>query len=305
MRRFLVIVLSQHRFEARALTVAAGILVGCAVALTVAVASLEIEPCLRSGLSDARCISAGDAWALLQILAMVVGYGAVGIVSFLSLALGVQLVAKELEHRTALLAWTLAPSRSRWFTERAAIMGVLAVGLAAAIGLALDLLQSVSYPLTPLAASLAGFQARGWMLVVYAAISFGVGALWGAVIGRGLPAMIVALLSASALLGGMLATGDALAKANPVAIEGRDLGALVADYGFEDVLSGRLLSFEEAVAIVPQTDPGFSDRFVPVRIGVPGERSVVLVAAYLATGVGSGFMLLIAAGAVVARRRTA
>ena len=41
--------------------------------------------------------------------------------------LGAPLVAAEIERRTAALAWSIAPSRMRWFAERLIVLGALIV----------------------------------------------------------------------------------------------------------------------------------------------------------------------------------
>ena len=143
------------------------------------------------------------------------------------------------------------------------------------------------------------------MLAAYAAMAFGVGTLCGCVIGRGLPALIIALVAGGLLIGAILAAGNGIAKSDRAVLDQTDYGALVADYMVQDVHDGRLLTYEEASAILPQTDPAFAARFVAVRTGVPGDMSRAVIGMQVATGFGLTIVLLAAAGYVVTRRRIA
>lgn len=123
-----------------------------------------------------------------------------------ALLLGVPVVARELETRTASLAWSLSGRRSRWLVSRVVpMLGIVLVagGITAVLGSGFfDTLRSVdTYPyLHELGSSGAGLLARGVM-------AFGLALLVGAVVGRTMPALVIA---AALVLGWGLVATDAI-----------------------------------------------------------------------------------------------
>jgi hypothetical protein len=57
----------------------------------------------------------------------------------LGLVLGVPVVAREIEGRTAAIAWTLSRSRPRWLIQRVLPLGVFVIVLAVAVGIGSEL----------------------------------------------------------------------------------------------------------------------------------------------------------------------
>ena len=107
------------------------------------------------------------------------------------LVLGVPIVAQEIEHRTALLAWPLVGSRSRWLALRSA--PALTVGLVVMVVLAVaaDLMAQAYMPKTDLGFLQHG--SRGVPLVMRALLVMALGVTLGAMIGRFLPALVVGI----------------------------------------------------------------------------------------------------------------
>lgn len=100
--------------------------------------------------------------------------------------LGAPIVASEIEHRTAGLAWSLAWSRPAWLVKRlvpAASFLILALLL---IGIAGSLFENARFS--------TGFW-RGyspwWLLVARGVLTFALGVLAGTVVGRVLPAVLL------------------------------------------------------------------------------------------------------------------
>ena len=111
-----------HRFELIAFGVAIVVL---AVALTVVSLRLEaLRPDPACRLHDGSVLS-GDCERMNEAFYGVMGYGlgALSALVFISFSigvfLGVPIVAREVERGTARLAWSLAPSRWRWFLSNA------------------------------------------------------------------------------------------------------------------------------------------------------------------------------------------
>lgn len=140
--------------------------------------SIGTIPCSSSFVFQDR----GGTVGLLMMLSGVLPF-AVGLV------LGVPIVARELEHRTAHLAWPLAGSRLRWLAWRMAptlIVAVVAVTLPA---IAVDQMLRARWPHDDV--GFLEYGMHGVPLVMRAALALGMGVALGAVIGRLLPALLV------------------------------------------------------------------------------------------------------------------
>ena len=108
------------------------------------------------------------------------------------LVLGVPIASRELEQRTAHLAWPLAGSRVRWLVLRlvpVALLGLLALAPAALAG---EVMTRHFYPLTDPGANFEHYGIRGPILLARFAPALLVGATVGLLVGRQLPALLVA-----------------------------------------------------------------------------------------------------------------
>lgn len=301
--RYARVLLRQHRFELRAVVLVAVVAIFGIASASAATMTLDISRCLSVSSPDLECQSTLDRWSLLVGIGIALQYLSTLILAFLALTVGVQLIAKETEQRTASLAWTLAPSRSRWFVERALVVGVMITIVAIIVGSALDVLQAATDPLTPLDRSLKSYFVRGPMVPGLVVGAFGIGVASGAVTGRGLPGLIVGAGLAVTLLSGVLLAGRAVASDHLQVIDPADTGALVIDFMVLDNTDGRIKTFDEAYALLPQSDPGFDSRFPPVRAGVPGPSAPMFVGGQLATFVVISLCALVFAHTVVLGRR--
>jgi hypothetical protein len=128
-------------------------------------------------------VDVGIVRTLLLLLPFIVG-----------IAFGAPLVAKELEQGTAPLSWALSGSRRKWLLGKLLAAMLLIVPLLLVAGLAADVLQgALSRGVDP-HASFEDFQGRGLMMVFWGvAALMGTMAL-GALTGRTLPAVLVALV---------------------------------------------------------------------------------------------------------------
>lgn len=302
--RYARAVLRQARFETAALAIAALLAVGILAALGLVVSSSALRDCGTEVVPSERCTSGLDTAILAAVAGMAVEAGSAIAIAFLSLVLGVGLVAREVEQRTALLAWTLAPSRRRWYAERALVLGLAALAAAAIVGGASDTFQSVADPFVPLGRSLQMYPVRGWMVPALALAAFGSGALWGAVAGRSLPGLILGLAVGAALVGGVMEANLDAARHDLAPVEG-DRGGLSLGALWRDAETGRLVTWDEAQASVPWDAPdgaAFDARFAYVDAGLPGSRSLPFIAAN-ALGLAAAGLGSLALGAIATGRR--
>jgi hypothetical protein len=255
------------------------------------------------------CDLATNAWYSAQSGAPGV---AAGLAIFLSFAagifLGVPIVARELERGTARLAWSLAPSRTRWFlTRMVPALTLLAVASLIA-GVAADRFISASSPDPDLSNSFTGFGFRGVLIASRAVFIFSIGVAVGAVVGRALPAVIfTALIATIGLAGGERVHQEILKReaiAIPIDQDGGGFnrpGDLYFDQKFV-LPDGSLVDYEYFGGANPYDENGVS-KYPIVAIVVPGERYRFVETREAAALAGGSLVALFLAGFVVSRRR--
>ena len=209
----------------------------------------------------------------------------------IGLIAGVPIVAGELESGTARTAWWLYRSRTRWLLRRVLpILAALTVGLSilAAGTTAVEWAREI-YGFSPLE----DLGRYGFVLVANAFIGFGAGLAVGALIGRALPAFILAVALAIALEFMMTQVHDAWLRSIPPVPISQGVGPGAVDLSPGAIRTGTLwqapngstMSHEEALAAahsngVPAALPGdLADSaalewleghgYVPTMIGVP------------------------------------
>jgi ABC-2 family transporter protein len=107
---------------------------------------------------------------------------------------GAPLVARELEQGTAPLSWSLSGSRRRWLTGKVLAGVLLLVPVMLAVGIAADVLQGASSPGLDTHAAFESYASRGFIDVFWALAAFAGTFALGTMLGRTLPAVIVALV---------------------------------------------------------------------------------------------------------------
>ena len=113
------------------------------------------------------------------------------------LVLGVPILTREIEHKTAMIAWPLAGSRLKWLAWRVVPVLVVAVVLIAVMAFAADQLVQAYFPHDDIGFYLHG--SRGISLVTRAALMLMAAVLLGAFIGRLLPALLIGILAAAGI----------------------------------------------------------------------------------------------------------
>lgn len=225
----------------------------------------------------------------------------------LAVLVGAPLVARELERGTSRLAWSLAPSRVQWFVVRAvpAVVGVFLLALAA--GLALDRLTGAIEPGTDAARSFAGFGSRGIVLATRAVFVLAIGVCLGALLGRMLPALLLAaVVGWIGIAGGSYVHSRWLATEAVISqTETGGPGDLFIDQRIK-APDGRLMTWDEVYAELPPTEDG-SDwppaGYTFVSYVVPAERLAFVQAREVAALAGASLVFLGIAAIAVRRRR--
>jgi hypothetical protein len=145
-------------------------------------------------------------------------YAALVIPPGAGIILGVAVVGKELDQRTAVLAWSLSPSRRRWLVERVLPLLVVVILL----GLGSELLLQFMLGLHregPVPLSFDYIPLFGFAPAAEGIAAFGIGLVVGAMLGRLLPSLLAS--AAFAIFAFVLITqvGDRLLNGESITVE--------------------------------------------------------------------------------------
>ena len=295
------------RFE---LVAFASLILGLIAALAVAVAWLDgIRPpaecfAITKVEPPPFCGNQLNAWYSATSATVGLLRGVLIAVTFAAgLFIGAPLVAREIERGTARLAWSLGPSRGRWYATRIAPIA-LAVGiLTFAAGVALDWLAAWSNPGLDVTNAFVEFGSRGALVASRALFVFGVGVAAGAILGRSLPALIVAGVVAFVGLSGgeqvheRMLSGEAVA----VAMESTGPGDRFIDQRFR-LPDGSLVDYRYFEGREPFDENG-QPLYPIVQLVIPGERYRFVEAREGGALAAGTLAALLFAGAAVLRRR--
>lgn len=191
------------------------------------------------------------------------------------LLLGGPIVARELESGTARLAWSLSPSRLRWFGQR--VLPILAMALLAAlaVGLTADALTHLLRPSVDLDASFVGFRSRGLLVAVQGLLVASIALAMGAILGRTVPTIVLGLVL-------VFAIGAAVDKVQRGVLTNE--AVLGDDSGYSDdnlyidsrlrMPDGAIVTWDELSALYPQYANGWDEtsRIQNVTLYIPGSR---------------------------------
>jgi hypothetical protein len=167
----------------------------------------------------------------------------------MGILLGVPLVARELESRTAQFAWTLSRSRAMWLARRVAFAALVLVALLAVVGVVAEILTAASLPDGKLGEDFIWYGRRGGLLFVRGLAALGIGVAVGALIGRTLPGLLaaafVSVVIFTAVSLGMDRWNETAAVVQPYGVERS--GGLVLGLRVK-LASGELVSWDELSA---------------------------------------------------------
>jgi hypothetical protein len=261
-----------------------------------------------------------EGWASnLQNLAWAAPFG-------MGVILGAPLVAREIDGRTAQLAWSLSPSRVSWLVRRIAFVSLFGLALLAILAITSEILAAAILPERTLGEDFVWFGRRGLPVVARGAGAIMVGILVGAIVGHVLPAVLASMVVICLVFVGLSLGHDQWNRAEAT-VQPRNLDAAVPPvaeltslgvaYGIETV-DGEFLTYGEAFD--RGLEPNYSgedgkvyeseadiaaDRFIghDAWLMIPGERYPELVLRDSGVAVVVGLVALAATAAVVSRRR--
>jgi hypothetical protein len=306
MRDSLRLTLRMHRFELIAISLFTLILVVAAYWVAGRLDAVGYGPCMTAQAPSANCDLLGQEFysidnsqaspvaSLIVILPYVAG-----------LFLGAPIVARELERGTTRLAWSLEPSRLRWYVVRALPIVAIVVGLAFVAGIAADRLFAARMPGADVANSFDLFGSRG-VLIAGQAFVLATGALaLGSVVGRLLPTVILALIIGAIGVAGVGKVDERLTLSEAVYVDSdqAQAGSRFIDQFFR-LPDGRLADWQELMAIEPDLmNSEIGPQYPTVDLLIPGDRYRFVEAREALMLGGVALVMLVGAGVVVARRR--
>jgi hypothetical protein len=288
--------------------------IGVATVLSVVVSAAVVAWLAQSGYAtcrgdefgnlEPRCLnmSAIGDWVLRIDR---VSFSLVPIFPFVAgLILGAPLVARELDRGTARLAWSLSPSRVRWYVHRVAPVLVVLGAAAMVIGIVADRLLAAQITDEDLANSFVGFHDRGVLIATGALVIGSTAIAIGAVIGRTMQTLLLSLV-----LGGLLLTAVSeidqkfIMPAETVVDASGNYSDrnLYIDSRYQ-LPDGSLTTWEELVA----ANPSFNETGPPypnVSLIIPGERYRAVETREAVAELAIAALMLVAGGVVVMRRR--
>jgi hypothetical protein len=242
----------------------------------------------------------------------------------MGLVLGVPLVAREVEHRTAGMAWTLSRSRAVWLAQRVAFLALVMIGLLAIVASVSDILASALMPNLTLDTDFTWYGRRGGLIVLRGLLSLGIGVLVGAAVGRLLPGMLVAAF-ASVLIFTAISLGmDRWLETDAILSPSMNGGPFDQSGGWSlgmriELATGEVVTWEDLLArgytdwqedmdgrlYTSVDDLGQPEKAIGSerQLLVPGRLYPQIVLRESAVAGAAGLVLLLAAVGVVGRRR--
>lgn len=201
--------------------------------------------------------------------------------------LGAPLLAREIEKRTAPMAWSLSRSRQAWLVGRALPLAALVTVALVLVGLASSLLQDAAFPE---GRGFMDYGSRGIIVPARGIALFGIGVGVGLTIGRVLPAILVTGLLSVAVLGAIEYGRNEAMRAEAKWIEvGTDVAgadtlntiSMVYDSGFVDDATGEVVTYEEAYERFPEdfgpTGSGMPPGMTMTYLAIPPDRYLSFV----------------------------
>lgn len=300
--------LKLHRYElvgsAAAVVIATAAALWALQQLTAATPPLA---CLQDPSLEEGCEGTVRFYELVEAYAAKVFVGMAVLPFLAGILLGAPLVAQEVERQTAVVAWSLSPSRFRWLTERVVLLLAALVLLVSIPAMVTQFLEAARAPQFDPATSFQDHGLRGLPLLARAVAAFGLAVAAGALAGRTLSGLLLGVG-----FGVVLALTLSTAKPfwptpDRLPANGTHSDALVTRVGYSRGGS-EILSWEQAISQAPagllprkQAD-WIYEHFEVVALGYLPARYPEVVAREM------GFLFLVGAtalgaGAVVVNRR--
>lgn len=315
MRRAFRLAFAMQRFELLLLLGGALLLVIASLALAwqIRVARAEELECFRNapppveGSQADPCPETRPRLEVLETGATLMHVGAIVTPFVLGMFLGIPIVAREVEHRTAGIAWTLSPSRLWWLVKRAAPTLVLITVATLAVGIAGEVLTHAMPSAEGTDVGFTDYGARGPLLAVRGVAVFAIGLAVGTLVPRQLPALLLgAGFTVALFIGLSLDMDDQMRReAEPLTSQEMQQGAAqkVYDSAIRVDATDELISDEVFYNDHPEAmEDKWPSGFTPVMYSVPGSRYgdfVLRESAFL----GAAAILTLGTTALVVSRR--
>jgi hypothetical protein len=226
------------------------------------------------------------------------------------LVLGVPILTREIEHKTAMIAWPLAGSRLKWLAWRLLPVLLVVLALIGLLAFAADQLAQAYFPHDDI--GFTQYESRGVPMVMRACLVLVLGVAVGAVIGRLLPSLLVGI-------GLCVAISTALAAALPLWVPSAELtGPETVIYGpgplrtggAYRLADGQLISAQEGEILVEQLyeesggeEPDSALMPQQVMYGIAASRYPEVLVRESAAIAGATVLAGVFAAAVIRRRR--
>ena len=220
------------------------------------------------------------------------------------LILGAPLVARELDRGTARLAWSLSPSRLRWYVHRIAPPIVVLGATAMVIGIVADRLLGAQITDEDLANSFVGFHGRGVLIATGALLIGSTAIAVGAVIGRTMQTLLLSLVLGGLLLTAVSEIDQKFIMPTETVVDASNNYSdrnLYIDSRYQ-LPDGSLTTWEELVA----ANPSFNETGPPypnVSLIIPGEHYRTVETREAVAELAIAALMLVVGGVVVMRRR--
>ena len=236
---------------------------------------------------------------------------AIGLMPVLvGLVLGVPIVSREIEHRTAQIAWPMSRSRVQWLAWRVVPVLVIGLLLVALPAVAADQMERAYFPRSDIGFYL--YDSRGLPLVMRAAVLLLAGVALGAILGRLLPGLLLGIGVAIALTVGLAtALPHWVSSAELSVPESAMSGAfpLTTDIQFR-LPDGRIVddsaaeaAFEQAAAAAGRDEPAPALLPQEVDYGVAASRVAEVLVRETAALILACLVIAGVTAAVLRRRR--
>lgn len=204
-----------------------------------------------------------DGWASTLSAVGSVLAGVVTVAPFVvGLFLGAPLVAREIERRTAPMAWSLSTSRRRWLGGRAIPVAVIVAAALLILGQAGEVL---ALAMSPDGLGFPHFGTHGPLVAARGLAVLAIGVVVGVLIGRTLPAVLVTGVAIVGLMLGITLLRGTLIEAEAVWIgqgEQTALDSVIFDSGFRSDTTGEVITWETAYEQYPDSFMT-EDEYVP------------------------------------------
>lgn len=245
----------------------------------------------------------GAAGAILPGVALMVPFVA-------GILLGAPLVAREIEKRTAPMAWSLSRSRVRWLAGRLLPVVLSAVVSLLAVGAASEALLVAARPDSDL--SFPNFGYHGPIIAARGLAVMLIGVVVGLILGRMLPAILVTGMLTIALIGGLTFMRAEMMRNEATWVPSESLsdfgsGVMVYDQAWTDDATGEFLTYDQAFERFPE-EFGPEGSWMPpgltqVYLMTPPEVYPAFVAREIAALLGVAVLAAAGAAWVIGWRR--